>query len=111
MNLFDLIDNLNLILDNNVIYFQGDSFLYLFFSIFKKKLREKNIIFVKSLDLYETDFSSFKADVNFTFLGNRLFYWLGNVDGYSTKVKSELISFLEEYDGPNIISFFSSDSD
>ena len=111
MNLFDLIDNLNLILDNNVIYFQGDSFLYLFFSIFKKKLREKNIIFVKSLDLSETDFSSFKADVNFTFLGNRLFYWLGNVDGYSTKVKSELISFLEEYDGPNIISFFSSDSD
>ncbi|OGB83445.1 hypothetical protein A3F66_00250 [candidate division TM6 bacterium RIFCSPHIGHO2_12_FULL_32_22] len=111
MNLFELLDNLNLILDNNVIYFQGDSFLYLFFSIFKRKLKEKNIISVKSVDLSEMDFASFKTEINFTFLGNRVFYWLGNIDSYTTKIKTELIYFLEKYDGPNIISFFSSDRD
>jgi hypothetical protein len=110
MKIISIIENLELAIKNPVICFTGKEFPLLFFSVFKQKLNESKIIKVKSLDVQELKLDILKSELSSTFLGTKLFYWLGNIDNASSRLKEDIILFVSEYKGPNVISFFTSEN-
>lgn len=107
MSLICLLEQPNLILQKPVSYFLGTEFPLLFFSYFKKRLKE--VISVRAIDLEEVKLNDLKAELSLTFLGNKSLYWFGNIDDCSSKTKDDFFSLIKNYSGPNIIVFFTTE--
>ncbi len=96
---------LNQFLNEKVICFKGKNYPVLFFQTFFNNLKIHNIDRC-FLDLNEVDLNSFKQQTSQSFLGNNLFYWLGNVSECNEKKIFEFIEYINSYHGPHYIGFF-----
>lgn len=109
MNFLEIVNNLNFIKQSSVLVFTSKNFPILFFYLLKQRLKAEKVIEVKSINLEEINFNDLISELSFSFLGNRSFFWLGNIDNLSAKIKQDLLLFVQNYKGPNILSFFSSE--
>ncbi len=100
---------LNQFLNEKVICFKGQNYPILFFQSFFNNLKTNNIN-RNFIDLNEIDLNSFKQQTSQSFLGNNLFYWLGNISECPEKKISEFIGYFNSYTGPHYIGFFVDES-
>jgi hypothetical protein len=63
------------------------------------------------LELDDTYNLSVKATIQTTFLGQSYLYWLRNVSDIAPKARTDLLSFLQQYQGPNCVWLFAYDTD
>jgi hypothetical protein len=93
--------------EQSLIYFLNPSYHLLFFSLLmqsiKKTLKEKYTI----IDIQQIDLEQFKAQISVQFLGQRHFYWCGNINQLEAKKQKNFVTVIQNYKGPHVIGFFS----
>jgi|GEM_PF-1188106 len=63
------------------------------------------------VDLDDAYNVALKATIQTTFLGQSCIYWLCNISDIAPKARTDLLSFLQQYQGPNRIWLFAYDID
>lgn len=58
------------------------------------------------MDVQAEDFNMIQAQLETTFLGQRTFYWLKSAVDLDEKKRKQLIAYLAQYQGPNIVGVF-----
>ena len=93
---------------NNVICFKGDNYPALFFLRLFDFLDAKKVLPAcrKNLIVNKLDKASFKGSLYQSFLGKKSFYWSADC---CSKGKNDFLKILQNYHGPNFISFFLND--
>ncbi len=92
---------------SKTVCFKGEKeYPLLFFSMLFQKIKKENKINIKILDCTVLDNTSIIAQCSTNFLGLRTVYWLKNTHKLTAKKKTELLNFLKNYTGTNIIVFF-----
>ena len=90
-----------------IVCFKGPEFSFMFFSLLLKYLKNSLLININIINNDESDISSLKGQLEQSFLGNNLFFWLGNISDH--KKCKELITYLNSYKGPHTVIFFIND--
>lgn len=91
----------------SVICFVGKQYPILFFNILKNIIHKIYGFRVQSLDFsLDNDNKGFEALFEISFLGNTLFYWLGNINNMSADVRRRFMFYIKNYKGPHSIWFF-----
>ncbi len=98
--------------DKRVICFKGKNYPSLFFDrLFEFLEKENTLPFCRKnlFLLFEQKFSV-TASLQQSFLGEKIFYWLGEYNfGAKEKKKAESLDFLLNYRGPHFIAFYLND--
>lgn len=89
---------------NRIVYFKGIEYPFLFFHLLFQSIKKSSRLNVNFIKINELDISKLKLNFEQYFLGESLFFWLGNISDY--KKRNELISYLNLYYGPHSIGFF-----
>lgn len=89
-----------------VIYFKGNNYSFLFFSLLFKKINIINNKSIKFIDIIDGELNSIKSHTEQTFLGTASFYWLGNISEFGDKKSKDMLEYLHVYQGPNILGAF-----
>ena len=90
-----------------VIGFTGESYPLLFCAqLFSHFQREKSLN-VMSLNLHEANIAQLQAQLETSFLGQNGWYWIRSLDELSKQKRDEWLSYLNTYQGPHTIFFFS----
>lgn len=92
-----------------VVVFSGSSYQFLFFSLFIQRFKKNVSCSFQTIDI-SSDTSQIMSQLNMSFLGNELFYWLGNVDNLDARQKKQWFTFLSEYTGPHHLFCFTKDA-
>src|ERR1700722_14008880 len=87
-----------------VLYVGAGRYPLLFFRWLLVRLGQEQQL--RSLDLGVIDFQTLQKELEVSFLGQSYTYWLGNVSDVPVKYRSQLLSWLRNYQGPNHILFF-----
>jgi hypothetical protein len=83
-----------------------DNYPLLFFSLLFSWLRKEQSLRIVSIDVEHQKESLMQAQLETSFLGSSLFYWLGNFSKYSKKMQNQWIAYLQKYQGPHTVAFF-----
>ncbi len=96
----------NEISDVKVVHFQvpESEIPTQFFALFLSRVRE--IMAVSSLDTELQELADIKAQLEVSFLGSRLLYWVKNVHTLDAATKKAWFSYIKSYQGPHCILFF-----
>jgi len=92
--------------------FQGSTYPVSFFSALFDHTAKLGVLPapLQKISLESFDKKHYKALLEQTILGSRTFYWFGDISSEgSDKITKELIAYLLNYTGPNIVGFFISD--
>lgn len=111
MHISDFFKNKSLdknLFQDPVIYFKGPEYPFIFFSLLLKQLKSSCNLNITFINNEEIDISMLKAQLDQSFLGSNIFYWLGNIS--DNKKNKELISYLNSYKGPHTVCFFIDDT-
>src|SRR5437868_13142017 len=91
----------------NVLCFYGlEEGPLLFFSFFLRYLRTTHIK-VEVINVAELGLDSFLPRLHSSFLGESVFYWLGDIYQVSEKDRAKFYTVIKDYVGPHTIAFFS----
>lgn len=58
------------------------------------------------LDVAELEFNVLQSMLETSFLGNKVFYWLGDISPLEARQRQHLIDYCSKYQGPHHIGFF-----
>lgn len=98
----------NVLQQNSVIQFYGTGqYPLLFFSQTMQTVA--NCFRITQLDVSTITFTEFASKLSTSFLGFRSIYWIHNLDVCDARRKKKIVPYLQAYQGPNTILFFSSD--
>lgn len=110
MNLQDFLQELHApdALDtSNVIVFTGSTYPVLFFSLLKNYIEKNFPSRLRTIDGTSINIEHLKGELSVAFLGSNLFYWVGNLEDFETKVKKKFIQIAASYEGPHCLFLFS----
>jgi hypothetical protein len=71
----------------------------------------KNVMRCQMLDLDEVPIASVKAALHTSFLGQPCLYWLRNISAMPHKSRADILHFLSDYQGPNVVWLFAYTTD
>ncbi len=94
------------ILENKIIYFTGNEYQGIFIPFFLKRVQSIKNITINYIDIDNTDINIVKSKLEMSFLGQKSYFWLGNLSDISEKKRKELNNYLNSYAGNNIIFAF-----
>jgi hypothetical protein len=92
-----------------VICFSGNTYPLLFFYHLFSFVKKHGVI-VEYIDCSNNDISSIKALLSTISLAGTTLYWLENFNELSAKKQQELLSYLNGYNGPHRVLFFSEEA-
>ena len=90
-----------------VVYCTSSEYPALFFSSFIERCKKNGIGHLQVIDLNDAPIDSTTAQFSSSFLGNRIYYWLKNISDLDAKKRSYWFSYVQTYEGPNCLIFFS----
>jgi len=92
---------------SHLICFSGkDNYPLLFFSLLLNWLKKQQSSAVVSTAVHDQKELFMQAQLETSFLGTSLFYWIGNLMQCNRKIQIEWIDYLQKYQGPHKIAFF-----
>lgn len=89
------------------VYCTGSEYPVLFFSTFIERCKKSALGHIQVMDLADSSIDSAIAQFSTSFLGNRTYYWLKNISELDAKKRSYWLGYLQSYQGPNCLIFFS----
>lgn len=110
MELNVFLDQFNQLHQQNVYIFSGKKYSALFFALFLQSLK-KNNVHVVSLDLESITFDQIKMHLSTSFLGQKKWYWLGNISEWSDKDQRLLMQYMLQYTGIHQVGCFIKQTD
>lgn len=114
MNIVQFIDKAtssDLFSNNVLLHFKGSGpYPLLFFSLLIKRLKSISKIPIGAISLETDGIETAKAKLETSFLGQKFVYWLHDINVVKGKKRSKLIDYIQQYNGPNLLAFFSDDS-
>lgn len=94
-----------------VTYFTGKTYQSLFFEKVRNFIEQQTGDEIKKINL-DQDVSEIQVQLSTTFLGQKSWYWLGNIGLLTSKKKrADYIKFIKQYQGPHQIIVFLPESD
>lgn len=113
MNIFNFVDQAakpDFFANKSVICLRGTTSLYpaLFFSAVKQELKQKGAVRFEPIDLQEHNEATIKSQLATSFLGSQSVYWFGDFDALDEKSSAAWQRYINAYNGPNCIIFFTS---
>lgn len=111
MQLADFFEQNIQVSNHTVIVCKGeDDYPLLFFSYFLKYFRSTSKVTVESLDLQDLPMNEIQVKLETCFLGMQTIFWLRSYDFLDEKNKKIWTSYLNVYQGPHTILFFTTDA-
>ena len=93
------------------ICFTGtESLPILFVSVFLERLRNVHHYSVHTIDSNNFSFEGLLEQSSMSFLGQQSLYWLGNLQSLDTKNRQKCMQYCAQYQGPNTLIAFNSDT-
>ena len=94
-----------------VIYFTGENCQHIFLDKTKDFIEKQAEISIKKINA-DGSFSDIISQLSTTFLGQKNFYWISNLESMAAgKKKTDIIQFLKNYSGPHRLFVFVCSSD
>lgn len=93
--------------NNNIFIFSSSDYPVLFFSLLKSYVAKFFPSLSRSIDLSTVDFEQLKGELSASFLATSLLYWFGNIDELDAKNKKKFLAFVQAYEGPHCLLYFS----
>lgn len=78
----------------------------LLLSLVMQQLKKHNTLTVETIDLIQNDLGIVQSRLASSFLGSKVFYWLGNISALDAKKKKQWLAYVANYTGPNIIGYY-----
>lgn len=108
VNLFTFLEKAFLLdfwTQRQIVCWQGSEYpvLYCFYILDRLK---KIGLPVECVDIETQSVSEIMAKLEMSFLGMRIYYWLRNLSILPAKDRKTLLTYLEQYQGPNAVFFF-----
>ena len=92
----------------SILCFKGsaESYPLLFISLLCTRLKRMQELPILFIDVQDESFPSIQAQLETSFLGQKTIYWLKNCIELDEKKKKQLLPYLANYSGPNVIGIF-----
>ena len=98
--------NLDLLLQHNIInFYSAEEYPVLLFSFLLKDASSK--IEVRFIDLKEQKIEDLVSEVNMSFLGSRILFWFSDISQLSERDSKAFYNLIKNYNGSNILVFYS----
>ncbi len=92
-----------------VVCLRGEEYSVLYCSLLMHRLKKMGIP-VESLDSETLSVSEIISKLEMSFLGMRGYYWLRDISVLAAKDRKQLLAYLEQYQGPHNLIFFTSEA-
>ena len=91
----------------NVVSCVGPDSPTLFFAMLVEHCKKHGVVSIQTVDLTDSPLDQTSAQLSCQFLGTRSYYWVKNIALLDAKKRAYWTSFLQGYQGPNCLIFFS----